>query len=57
MSDGILASERDVTTASSSMIGYERGCRISCVHDVRKTKQALIFAQAELDIESEVLII
>lgn len=49
--DDVPASERDVATAATSVIGYEKGCRIFRVHDVRKTKEALIVAQAVAEAE------
>lgn len=49
--DGVPAKERDVATAATSVIGYEKGCRIFRVHDVRKTKEALTIAQAVAEAE------
>ena len=48
---GVSAKERDVATASTSVIGYEKGCRIFRVHDVRKTREALIVAKAVAEAE------
>ncbi|HHU04149.1 MAG: dihydropteroate synthase [Saccharofermentanales bacterium] len=49
--EGVPADERDVATAATSVIGYEKGCRIFRVHDVRKTKEALTVARAILEAE------
>ena len=42
----IPAPERSVGTCATTVIGYERGCRIFRVHDVRDNYQALLMAQA-----------
>lgn len=44
----IPANERVVGTAATTVIGYERGCRIFRVHDVKENMQALKMAQAIL---------
>lgn len=48
---GVSAKERDVATAATSVIGYEKGCRIFRVHDARKTREALIVAKAVAEAE------
>ena len=42
----IPAPERSVGTCATTVIGYERGCRIFRVHDVIDNYQALLMAQA-----------
>lgn len=42
----VPASERVVGTTATTVIGYERGCRIFRVHDVRANMEALKMAQA-----------
>lgn len=49
--NGVPAAKRDVATAATSVIGYEKGCRIFRVHDVRKTREALTVAQAIAEAE------
>lgn len=42
----VPAKERAVGTAATTVIGYERGCRIFRVHDVKTNMEALKMAQA-----------
>lgn len=42
----VPAKERVVGTAATTVIGYERGCRIFRVHDVKANMEALKMAQA-----------
>lgn len=44
--NNVEARERDLATAVTSALAYDKGCRIFRVHDVKKTKEALIVAEA-----------
>lgn len=43
---GLPPEDRDLATAVTSVLGYDRGARIFRVHDVAANKQALMVAQA-----------
>lgn len=47
----VPAAERDAATAVTSALGYEKGCRLFRVHDIKATKEALLVTQAIAEAE------
>lgn len=50
------ADEREEGTIVTTVLGYEKGCRLFRVHDVKKNKRALKMAEAILQAKGEMLV-